>query len=280
MTDFRLGLYEKSMPDDLSWEERLVCAREAGYDFIEMSIDESDSRLERLNWSDEEVRALLDTAAKSGLRPESVCFSAQRRFPLGSGLPGAGEKALELLYKAILLVSKLGIRIIQTQGYDCYYDEESSFATRERFFRNMRAAAEIASQYGVILGMETMENDFMNTTEKAMYYIREIKSPYLAVYPDIGNLSNAVQDVCKDLRTGRGHIAAAHLKETTPGRFRCVPYGTGRVDFPSIIRALLDQGVRRFTAEFWYQEGTGWREILKSNREFLLAQFEKALAFK
>ncbi len=120
----------------------------------------------------------------------------------------------------------------------------------------------------------------MNTTEKAMYYIREIKSPYLAVYPDIGNLSNAVQDVCKDLRTGRGHIAAAHLKETTPGRFRCVPYGTGRVDFPSIIRALLDQGVRRFTAEFWYQEGTGWREILKSNREFLLAQFEKALAFK
>lgn len=280
MTGYRIGLYEKSMPDELSLEEKLLAAKNAGYDYLEMSIDESDWRLQRLNWPDDEIRKLQDAMLRTGIRIESICFSAQRRFPLGSGLPGAEEKALELLHKAILLASKLGVRIIQTQGYDCYYGEESSFSTKERFFRNLRTGTAIAARYGVILGMETMENDFMNTTEKAMYYVQEINSPYLTVYPDIGNISNATQYVCKDLRTGKGHISAAHIKETVPGKFREIPFGEGQVDFPSQIRTLLDQGVCRFTAEFWYKKDSDWKEILKYNREFIKKQFAIAETYR
>ena len=60
--------------------------------------------------------------------------------------------------------------------------------------------------------------------------------PYLQIYPDMGNLTNAAvlyqYDVCQDIALGRGHFAAAHLKETRPGVFREVPFGEGHVDFP------------------------------------------------
>lgn len=276
MTAYRLGLYEKAMPNELEWEEKLNSAKKAGYDFVEMSIDESDQRIERLFWSDSNISKLNDIMQKTGIGIESICFSAQRRFPLGSGLPQAESKALELLKRAIILSSKLGIRIIQVQGYDCYYGEESSISTKERFFRNLRIGTLLAASYGIILGIETMENDFLNTTEKAMYYVNEINSPYLTVYPDIGNISNATQYVCKDLRTGKGHISAAHLKETVPGKFREIPYGTGQVDFPMTIKTLLELGVRRFTAEFWHKDGTDWQKVLKENRDFLDAQFKRA----
>ena len=36
-----LGLYEKAMPGNLTMAEKLTAAREAGYDYLEMSVDET-----------------------------------------------------------------------------------------------------------------------------------------------------------------------------------------------------------------------------------------------
>lgn len=137
-----------------------------------------------------------------------------------------------------------------------------------------------AASHGVILAMETMENDFMNTIAKAMYSVERIQSPYLQVYPDIGNIWNATEDVMGDIESGKGHIAAAHLKETVPGKFREIPYGTGQVDFPSAIAKLYQQGVRRYVAEFWYCGEENWREIIAGNRRFLDLQFEQAREYR
>ena len=83
---------------------------------------------------------------------------------------------------------------------------------------------DLAAKAGVLLGFETMENEFMNTCEKAMKYVTLVGSPYLGVYPDLGNLTNAAftykNDIYEDLELGRGHTFALHLKETVPGKFR------------------------------------------------------------
>ena len=44
----KVGLYEKALPKTLSWEERLNLTRKTGFDFLEISIDDSDERLARL----------------------------------------------------------------------------------------------------------------------------------------------------------------------------------------------------------------------------------------
>jgi L-ribulose-5-phosphate 3-epimerase len=277
---YRLGVYEKSMPNSLALGEKLQAARAAGYDFIELSVDETEEKIARLDWNDEKISEVLESEREAGLKFESICFSAQRKYPLGSCLEGAEQAAMTLLGKTIALAMKMGIRIIQLQGYDCYYNETTSSSTKERFFRNLRNGAMLAAQYGVTLGMETMENGFMNTVEKAMYYVDEIDSPYLQVYPDIGNISNATEYVCRDIRTGRGHIVSGHLKETVPGKFREIPYGSGQVDFPSAISALYEGGVRRFVAEFWYDRSGNWMDVIKENREFLDRQFQAAFQLK
>ncbi len=277
--EYRLGVYEKSMPDTLSMEEKLRAAKQAGFDFVEMSVDESDKKMSRLDWTDDEMIAALKSERDAGLKMESICFSAQRKFPLGTEDKNKEVAAKELLKKAILFAVKMGIRIIQLQGYDCYYNEISNHRTKERFFRNLREAVSFASMYGVSLGIETMENDFINTVSKAMYYVTKIDSPYLQVYPDIGNITNATDYVCRDIRSGAGHVFSAHLKETVPGKFREIPYGEGNVDFPSAISALYETGVRRYVAEFWYTGQKDWQKIMAGNREFLKNQFLKASEF-
>ena len=43
--EYRLGIYEKAMPNEYTWRERLEAAKKGGFDFLEISVDESDARL-------------------------------------------------------------------------------------------------------------------------------------------------------------------------------------------------------------------------------------------
>lgn len=113
----------------------------------------------------------------------------------------------------------------------------------------------------------------MNTVEKAMHYVKLLDSPWLSVYPDSGNITNAAvsgkKDVLEDLKSGAGHLAAMHLKETVPGVFREVPYGTGHVDFKSMIHTAWELGVRRFVTEFWYTGNPDWKKDLYEARAMM-----------
>ncbi len=260
---YRIGLYEKAMPNRLSLEEKLSCAGQAGFDFVELSIDETDEKLARLDWTEAECRDISDAMAKTGIPIGSVCLSGHRKYPLGSTMPGVQEKSIDILHKAILLASRLGVRIIQLAGYDVYY-EPGTQRTREDFLLNLKLCTELAACYGVMMGFETMETPFMDTVEKAMLYVREVDSPYLGVYPDLGNLTNAAalynKSVAQDLKTGRGHLLAMHLKETVPGKYRDMRFGDGQVDFIAGIKAARALGVRLFVTEAWDQGGSDWLE--------------------
>lgn len=267
---YTLGLYEKAMPKDLTWKEKMLAAKEAGFDFIEISIDETDDKLKRLDISRQERLALVDLMAETGVPIRTMCLSGHRKYPLGSGSSDICAKGMDIMEKAIQLAEDLGIRIIQLAGYDVYY-ERSSTDTEERFGKNLKKAVEMAAGAGVMLGFETMETEFMNTVGKAMAYVDDVGSPFLNVYPDLGNITNAAisygTDVMADLETGRGHLAAMHLKETLPGRFREIPFGTGHVDFEAGIRKAWELGVRRFVTEFWYVGNPDWKEdLLFANR--------------
>lgn len=119
----RLGLYEKALPADMSWQDRFQTAKQLGFDFIEISIDETDSRLERLNWDDVTIREVRDASLSEGVALHSMCLSAHRRFPYGSTDPLICQRADDIMQSALILASKLGIRVIQLAGYDVYYEE-------------------------------------------------------------------------------------------------------------------------------------------------------------
>ena len=270
MKPYAIGLYEKAMPKTMTWPEKLECARECGYDFVESSIDETDDKLARLDWTEEERLELVREMRRTGVPIRSMCLSGHRKYPFGSADPAVRERSMQIMEKAIQLADDLGIRIIQLAGYDVYYEESTPDSVR-LFKENLAKATEMAAAKGVVLAFETMETEFMNTTAKSMEYVNLINSPWLGVYPDSGNLTNAAvsygSDVLEDLETGRGHIFALHLKETVPGKFREIPFLTGHVDFGAVIAKAWDLGIRRFVTEMWDVGKAEWKEdILFANR--------------
>lgn len=276
MKNYLLGLYEKSMPHCMTLGEKLESAKKCGFDFLEVSVDETDEKLARLNWNPSERGEIINAVAAAGVPIGSMCLSGHRKYPLGSLDGAVRRRSLDIMERAIDLACDWGIRIIQLAGYDVYY-ETGNEKTREHFIENLAKSAEMAAKSGVMLAFETMETPFMDTVAKAMRYVNEINSPYLQIYPDLGNLTNAAgiygHSVAGDIETGRGHLAALHLKETLPGRYRDVPYGAGHVDFAEGINAAWDLGVRRFVAEFW--DNGDYRPQIDHAHTFLRGFIEK-----
>ena len=267
MKAYTIGLYEKAMPGNLSWSQKMRAAKKAGYDFIEISIDETDSKLERLEMTRSEREELVGLMYDTGIPIRTMCLSGHRRYPIGSSDPHTRRRGMDIMEKALELAGDMGIRIIQLAGYDVYY-EESTDNTRASFLENLKIAAEMAASRGILMGFETMETEFMNTVGKAMYYVNKVDSVYLNVYPDLGNITNAAvaygTSVTDDLETGRGRIVALHLKETVPGKFREIPFGMGHVDFEGGILKAWELGVRRYVTEFWYTGNPEWERDMYS----------------
>lgn len=268
---YSLGIYEKAIPDELSFLEKLKIAKESGYDFLEISIDESDVRLNRLDWTKEERLSLIKDMYQVGLPIRSMCLSGHRKYPLGSKDEKIRNKSLEIAKKSIDLADDLGIRIIQLAGYDVYYDKGDE-ETKKLFEEGLKTVVEMASKKGVILGFETMETEFMDTVEKSMKYVKNIDSPYLGVYPDCGNLNNAAikydHSILKDIKLGCGKIVAMHLKETEIGKYRNMHFGEGLVNFEEVVKLAKEMKVNRFVTEFWYLGQEDYKSVIKSQCHF------------
>lgn len=270
----RVGLYEKALPNRLSWEEKLSVTKELGFDFLEISVDESDERRNRLEWDDETIYALRHQCERYGIPLQSMCLSAHRKFPFGSADPVIREQAVLHMEKAIALAYKLGIRTIQLAGYDVYY-EPASHATHLRFIEGMKAAAKLAERAGVMLAVEIMDTDYLNSLSKFEVLNREVSSPYFTAYPDVGNISGWNYDVCTELKLSKPHITQIHLKDTYrvkpgyKGQFRDLVIGEGEVDFEGIFRTLKEMDcVVPLVIEMWANDGH-WRTNIHTAQQRL-----------
>ena len=280
---YSLGLYEKAIPVGYDFPTMFRIAKDCGFDRLEISVDETDWRLERLEWDPAKQRELGQISRAMDAPLLTMCLSGHRKYPFGSHDPEVRRRSMEIMEKAIHFADNAGISIIQLAGYDVYY-EEGDNDTRKWFSENLRKAAEMAAREGVVLAFETMETPFMDTVGKSMAYVNEVGSPWLGVYPDIGNLKNAAvlygTDVVDDLLLGKGHIFAVHLKETKPGLYRDMDFGdpSGHTEYIRCIEASLAMGVRMFTGEFWYQKGQDHLKTITASAAFLREKIETAAA--
>ena len=140
--NFLVGVYEKSMPESFSLSQKLATVRKAGFDFLELSIDESDAKLARLKWSSSERSQLRREMEDNNIYLRSMCLSGHRRFPLGSIHSFDASRSLDIMQRAVDLACDLGIRVIQLAGYDTYYGI-SSQKTLDAFLINLEKAVEI-----------------------------------------------------------------------------------------------------------------------------------------
>ncbi|WP_368486997.1 L-ribulose-5-phosphate 3-epimerase [Spiroplasma sp. DGKH1] len=278
----QVGIYEKALPNG-DWSEKFKIAKQFNFDFIELSIDESPERLARLDWSDQEINNLNKLQSEYQIKIRSICFSGHRKYPLGSHNETIRTTALALLKKCIVLAIKLGVRVIQLAGYDVYY-EIKDYETRTWFLTNLKAGLKLANRYGVMLAIETMDDPFISSITKYLAIKKECPSPWLSVYPDVGNLSAWVgAEVTKEIASGIDEIVGFHLKDTIavsshyPGKFKRVPFGSGCVDFVKILQYLRTVDYQgSFMIEAWFEDDNNPVQELQTAVNFINKQFRKA----
>lgn len=249
------GIYEKALAPG-SWTEMLTSARQAGYEFMEISIDESEERLKRVTDGPDALEPLREAIQRTGIRVPSMCLSAHRRWGLGSADPDTRQFAQTLSRQAIEAADRTGIRVIQIAGYYAYYEQPDP-AARDRYLDGLEIATRIAQRYGVMLAIENIDTKDMATIHEARRTADEIHSPWMTVYPDIGNVVVNDEDPLDDLTALRHGAVGLHLKDTRPGEPRRVAFGTGKVPFRKIFTELKKMDFQGpYLIEMWNDDAT------------------------
>ena len=276
MGDPVLGIYEKALPERSGWASRLAVAAETGYGFVEISVDHDPERMARLDWPADRRRALRDASEESGVRIQTIVLSAHRRYPLGGASADRRALARSILHRAIDLAGDIGARIVQLAGY-FVYDEPHTPQTRGWFLDGIGEGLGRAASSGVMLGLETMDGEDVTSVADAMEIVGIFDSPWLRVYPDVGNLAANGLDVAAELRLARGNLVGIHLKDARPGQYRRVPFGAGEVPFVAAFRALDEIGYDgSYLIEMWNDGAPDATETMRSARAWILSRMREA----
>lgn len=259
-----LGIYEKALPTNISWEERFKLAKNANFDFIELSIDKN--RLNKLDYSDEEIQELLSLTKKYNMPFQTMTLSANRYYPIGD--IEKREFGINLIKKAIVLANKLNVKVIQLTAHDVY-GKESSEETKRLYKEGLLEALKFNEDYKIILAIEVLEDvPHLNTSEKLLKLIKEINSPYLKEYADNGNLIYNGYDPVKDLHDCKDEVVAIHIKDAIYHNEHNIEYGKGEVDFEKVFAYLKEINYKGYlVSECWDEDD--FKPDLKYISEFI-----------
>lgn len=275
MKNVLLGVYEKAMDDRQTWLEKLILTRESGFDCLEMSVDATPQRMNRL-YDTQTSNLLCKAIEHTGVPVHTMALTALRQYPLGSENEIVRDKALEIVRKAVDLSASCGISVIHLAGYDEHGDKRNEHTDR-RFRDGIHRCVDYAASRGVTLAIETMDTPYMGSCRNIMALCHEIGSDRLKCYVDIGNLTASGLNIEEEISIAAGSIAGVHLKDTKPGIYRDILFGEGSVDFDACLRALKCSGYQgTMVAEMWSYDDPAFHSYLKQASAFLrkkLAQY-------
>lgn len=251
-----LGIYEKALVGNAlatgdDWRTFLEQVPSAGFVYLDISIDETPERESRLGWDAAACRTVREAASDVGTDIGGVCLSIHRRIGPGSADPEVRAHAREVMARGLQVCHGLGAPVIQLAGYYAYYEQPNPDA--ERWYGELLAdAVPLAARLGVVMGIENVDGDDVTSIRKAMEFVDAVDSPYLQVYPDLGNIAEQGMDPDVELAAGRGHMVAMHAKDVRRGEPRRVDMGTGIVDWDHSFELLHDQHwTGRLMIEMW-----------------------------
>lgn len=272
-----IGIYEKALPSTVSWLERLNQAADAGFDFVEMSLDPTPDRLSRLEWSRPQRNDLRRAIETSGVPVRTMCLSAHRDCPLGAGDPIVRERGLAVLRQALDLAADVGIRIVQLAGYDTLPDEIPGDDSRRRYVDALYLGVQWAGERAVLMGLENQEQGYIDSPTTAVQIVQQINSPYLQLYMDIGNLTVNQLDTLAEIGAARGHLVGVHVKDARPGVPRRVPFGEGDVPFVAAFQRLkVDGFAGPVMIEMWNDDRQDSAAVCAAARQWIEARLGEA----
>ena len=109
MIQHKFGLYEKALPRDLALSEKLRIAKDLGFDYFELSTDESEEFQARVTSDKSEIIEIRKAIEAYDMPIMTMCLSGTRNCPIGSENPELAAKGMKLTMDAIHFSAQIGL---------------------------------------------------------------------------------------------------------------------------------------------------------------------------
>ena len=229
----RKGILISMLPKNLSLEDGMRAAVDAGFADIECQTTSNPKRVEEIKTA----------AEKSGLRIHSVMNMAHWSFPLNSPDAAVVNKSIEGMNTSLRNAHFWGAETVllvpAVVGPKFSYYQEAW--TRSQ--RQIRKLLPLAQELKVVIAIEEVWNKFLLSPLEMARYIDEFQSPWVKAYCDVGNVVfyGYPQDW---IRTLDKRIAKVHLKDFRyrDGKTEWMQLREGDIDWQEVHQAFADIG--------------------------------------
>jgi L-ribulose-5-phosphate 3-epimerase len=248
------GLVMDMLPSRLSYAERFMMARDAGFAVVQAPTT-ADMH---------EAEEMKKAAEAAGIRIDSVMNMDHWKYPLSSGDPAVVAKCVEgvktSLHNAKLWGSDAVLLV------PAVVNAQTSYADAwARSQAQIRELLPMAEELKVVIAIEEVWNKFLLSPLEMVAYIDDFQSPWVKAWFDVGNvvLYGYPQDW---IRTLGKSVYKVHLKDfkRKEGGYAWVNLGDGDVDWAAVRMAFVEIGyLGSVIAELDGGDGAYLRDVSK-----------------
>jgi hexulose-6-phosphate isomerase len=213
----KIGLNLWAYPDTTLLEEMFHQSSVAGFDGVEINLDERGYLTPETSKAN--VESIARLARRHNLEISSVCSGLFWKYSLTSDTESERKTGLAIVKRMVEVASWLGVaRILVVPGA-----VENPFATPVpapvpydvAYARALAALKEVsvwATQHKVHVGIENVWNKFLLSPLEMRHLIDEVASPFVGCYLDVGNVL-ALGYPEQWIRILGEHIRQIHVKD-------------------------------------------------------------------
>ncbi|MBO7746882.1 sugar phosphate isomerase/epimerase [Paenibacillus sp. MWE-103] len=238
------GINKWSFPGGTPIADCLGIAKRAGYDGIELTLDESGEL--GLRATEKDARAIAAQAEAAGVEICGLATGLYWSNSMTSESEAVRARAMDICRKQLELAAAFGVDTIlvvpgavgvafipdfEVVDYEYAYDRALDAISR---------LADDARAAGVNIGLENVWNKFLLSPLELRGFIDAVNSPYVGAYFDVGNvLATGYPE--QWVRILGKRIKKVHVKDyrlEAGGLHGFVDLLAGDVDFPAVMNAL------------------------------------------
>lgn len=227
--------------------ECMAMAKDAGFDGIELSLDEEGEL--SLNSTEKDVLRIKEMAENEGIEIASLASGLYWSYPVTSSDPAIRQKSKDIVRKQLEFAALLGTDgILVVPGVVAGLSPDSEVVqydvAYERALEAFTELKEDAEAHKVSICLENVWNKFLLSPMEMRDFVDKIDSPYVGVYFDVGNVIYTGYPEHWIRILGK-RIKKVHFKDfrrsvgTLDG---FVDLLAGDVNFPEVVKALEEVG--------------------------------------
>ncbi|MBO4367267.1 MAG: sugar phosphate isomerase/epimerase [Clostridia bacterium] len=261
-----------TVPGSFTFEETFACVSRAGFDGIELNVDERGHSAHSLyiGMPASEISAIADLSKKYNLPVSGISTSQWGRNPIGAVEPELRAKGFELLRCQVDLANAFGADgiLIVPGGIGEGLSIKAAYDSAKETFRSWKSYIE---DQNVMIGVENVWNNFFISPFDMASFLDELSIKNLGAYFDVGNVAIFARPEhwieILGSRIQKIHIKDFKKKGTNAGTF--VNLLEGDVAWEKVVPALRKAGYDSYlTAEL---------DTMEKSNDYMMDITNKAL---